>query len=166
MQPSNFLELVAKERTRQIIEKGYTPVHDDEHADGSIADAAACYASPHNQLRRVVHWGNHQILHRVLWPWENEYFKKDDKPRKDQLIIAASLLMAEYERIIRAEQKDSRCRGCNYLSSDEVNVDLWCSLDGMPAYEDDTRCEQYCLPPFEASENNLLLQSFMKSSTQ
>lgn len=42
MQKSNFLELVAKERTRQIVEKGYTAKHDSEHTDGALADAAEC----------------------------------------------------------------------------------------------------------------------------
>lgn len=149
---SNFLELVAKERTRQIVEKGYTAEHDDEHVDGEIADAAACYANTINSNDELI----------PFWPWEPEYFKKEEHDRKQQLIIAAAFINAEYDRIVRAEQKDSRCRGCNYLASKDGCT--WCALTGMPMDEDDTRCEQYCLPPFETSEDNPLLQSFNRSS--
>lgn len=145
MQKSNFLELVAKERTRQIVEKGYTSEHDDEHTDGSIADAAACYATDQTEYIDLSN----------LWPWNFEFFKKDDHDRKQQLIIAAAFINAEYDRIVREEQKDSRCRVCNYLASKDGNT--WCALTGMPMDEDDARCEQYCLPPFEASEDNPLV---------
>lgn len=37
------LQLVA-ERQRQIKAKGYAPDHDDEHANGELAAASACYA--------------------------------------------------------------------------------------------------------------------------
>lgn len=32
---------VVSERRRQIYEEGWSPEHDDEHTDGSLADAAA-----------------------------------------------------------------------------------------------------------------------------
>lgn len=159
---SNFLQLVAKERTRQIVEKGYTREHDDEHTDGSIADAAACYASTHDMLRYAQPWGQTKMVHGVVWRWSPKYFKKNEHDRKQQLIIAAAFINAEYDRIVRAEKKDSRCRGCNYLASKDGNT--WCALYGIPMDEDDTRCEQYCLPPFETSEDNPLLQSFNRSS--
>lgn len=157
----NFLELVAKERTRQIVEKGYTREHDDEHTDGSLADAGACYAANNDNLWAFGEYGQTGL--KEVWPWDYEFFKKEEHDRKQQLIIAAALINAEYDRIVRQEQKDSRCRGCNYLASKDGNT--WCALDGMPMDEDDTRCEQYCLPLFETSEDNPLLQSFMKSST-
>lgn len=147
---SNFLELVAKERTRQIVEKGHTAEHDDEHMDGALADAAACYAE------------NEKTCARRIWPFGSAFFNKDKYDRKQQLIIAAAFINAEYDRIVRAEQKDSRCRGCNYLASKDGCT--WCALTGMPMDEDDIRCEQYCLPPFEASEDNPLLKSFNRSS--
>lgn len=164
MHKSNFLDLVAKERTRQIVEKGYSPEHDDEHTDGEIADAAACYASENKMLYgddySVLFHGGPSL--KGLWPWDEQYFKKEDHDRKQQLIIAAAFINAEYDRIVRAEQKDSRCRGCNYLLSKDANA--WCALTGMSMDEYDTRCEQYCLPPFETSEVNPLLTSFNRSS--
>lgn len=157
---SNFLELVAKERTRQIVEKGYTREHDDEHTDGSIADAAACYAATVNVFK--IKTDAEIFPMKILYPWHLKYFKKEEHNRKQQLIIAAALINAEYDRIEREEQKDSRCRGCNYLASKDGNT--WCAISGMPMDEDDTRCEQYCLPPFETSEDNPLLKSFMRNS--
>lgn len=159
---SNFLELVAKERTRQIVEKGYTAEHDDEHVDGEIADAAACYANSNGSIYRFSHANSKHFPLINVWPWDFQYFKKEEHDRKQQLIISAAFINAEYDRIVRAEQKDSRCRGCNYLASKDGNT--WCALDGIPMDEDDTRCEQYCLPPFQASEDNPLLQSFNRSS--
>ena len=33
---------VVGERTRQILDEGWTPEHDDAHTDGQLAQAAAC----------------------------------------------------------------------------------------------------------------------------
>jgi hypothetical protein len=35
---------VLAERQRQVSAEGWTPDHDDEHRDGAMAIAAACYA--------------------------------------------------------------------------------------------------------------------------
>lgn len=37
------IDEIAAERRRQIAVEGWTPEHDDGHADGEIAEAAACY---------------------------------------------------------------------------------------------------------------------------
>lgn len=91
---SNFLELVREERQKQINKHGYTPEHDDDHVDGEIADAAACYANTINSNDELI----------PFWPWEHEYFKKEEHDRKQQLIIACAMLMAEYERLERLEK--------------------------------------------------------------
>ncbi len=36
---------VLAERQRQVEKEGWTPGHDDEHTDGSLAFAAACYTA-------------------------------------------------------------------------------------------------------------------------
>ncbi|TDA64305.1 hypothetical protein E0765_06205 [Sulfuricurvum sp. IAE1] len=160
MHRSNFLELVAKERTRQIVEKGYTREHDDEHTDGSLADAGACYGA----TVPVYKLGGETFPVRTLYPWCPVFDSRQKHDRKTNLIIGAAFFMAEYDRIVREEQKDTRCRGCNYLLSDEVGVDTWCALTGMPMYDDSSRCDQYCPTPFETSEDNPLLKSFNRSS--
>jgi len=160
----NFLELVAKERARQINDEGYKREHDDEHTDGSLADAAACYAAT-----KTLYFATQQNRcvpksFFYLYPWEPKYFKKDKHPRKKQLIISAALLMAEYDRLEREEKKGTRCRGCYSLKG--IKPDIWCGEFGIPMNEDDTRCESYNLPPFEASEDNPLFMSFMRSSRE
>ena len=39
------IELIGKERTRQIEEEGWTAEHDANHINGELAMAAACYAA-------------------------------------------------------------------------------------------------------------------------
>jgi hypothetical protein len=156
----NFLELVAKERARQINDEGYKREHDDEHKDGSLADAAAVYAATAKMIyeKPDIHY------YTEVWPWDGKWLKKDKHPRKKQLIIAAALLMAEYDRLEREEKKDTQCEGCNYLL--EKDGHTWCGLTGVTEDKYSIRCEQYQLPPFEALEDNPILKSFMKSSNQ
>jgi len=106
-----FLELVKAERLKQINKHGYTPEHDDEHTDGSIADAAACYAATTDPYEKG-HFGKF----RALWRWDFNYYKKEEKTRKDQIITACSMLMAEWERLERIEEKATvnLCADCIY----------------------------------------------------
>ena len=89
---------VVAERRRQIEAKGLTPEHDDQHADGTLALAAACYALPVSE-RRSIH-GSGVSVWRVLWPWDREWWKPKDRRR--DLIRAAALIVAEIERLDRA----------------------------------------------------------------
>lgn len=70
--------------------KGYTAAHDDVHSEGSIADAAACYASPNAPLK--------------LWPWTNAPPHQQRGRRRDRLVDAAALCIAEIERIDRTSR--------------------------------------------------------------
>lgn len=110
---SGFLTLVKAERQKQINKHGYTPEHDDEHTDGSIADAGACYAANNDNLWSFGEYGQTGL--KEVWPWDYEFFKKEDHDRKQQLIIAAAFINAEYDRIVRAEQKATvhLCDDCN-----------------------------------------------------
>lgn len=111
MRRSNFLELVAKERVRQIVEKGYTPQHDDEHTDGSLADAGAAYGAQKEpfifldeEIRKII-LKNFGYRMRTLYPWCPAFDSHEKHDRKTNLIIGAAFFMAEYERLIREEQK-------------------------------------------------------------
>ncbi|EGT4286842.1 hypothetical protein DOX45_01215 [Cronobacter malonaticus] len=82
---------ILAERQRQISAEGWTPEHDDEHSDGSLADAAACYALLANsQLAGVP----------CYWPWDAKWWKP--KNQRADLVRAAALIVAEIERIDRA----------------------------------------------------------------
>lgn len=89
---------VMAERRRQMMVEGWTAKHDDEHGDGAMAVAAACYAlasEPAMQLAKVDFT--------ELWKWTGwaqRWWKPKDKRRN--LIRAAALLLAEIERMDRA----------------------------------------------------------------
>jgi len=102
---------VVRERRRQIAEEGWTPEHDDEHADGQLAQAAATYAAaaaldgPDASVMQDSGAGGtpHHIL--AMWPWDMEWWKPKDRRRN--LERAGALILAELERDIRAKQKDA-----------------------------------------------------------
>ena len=99
---------IRMERLRQKTQEGWTHEHDDEHTDGSLAQAAACYAA-HAGGRRDYeqHFDPHpesrgSILMPRGWPasWDWCWWKPKD-PRRN-LIRAAALIVAEIERLDRA----------------------------------------------------------------
>lgn len=85
---------VLGERTRQMSQEGWTLAHDDSHTDGEMALAAACYASEVHPDPDVPP---------ADWPWDDEWWKPKDRRRN--LVRAAALLVAEIERLDRAEAK-------------------------------------------------------------
>jgi len=84
---------VLAERERQKSAEGWTPEHDDEHDDGSLAQAAACYLL--NAQSIPFSCGNSTI-----WPWAREWWKPKDRRR--DLVRAGALILAEIERLDRA----------------------------------------------------------------
>lgn len=80
------IDLITAERKRQIDAEGWTPEHDDAHADGALADAAACYAMG----RRTA-----------LWPWSTDWWKPSPDDRVRDLVKAGALIVAEIERLQR-----------------------------------------------------------------
>ena len=89
---SKALEDIAAERQRQISAEGWTPEHDDEHDDGELAMAAACYAE-------ASVFGNAMEQCPSSWPWSPEWWKPSD-PRRN-LVKAGALIVAEIERLDR-----------------------------------------------------------------
>ena len=88
---------VAAERRRQIETEGWTPEHDDEHAEG-LACAAACYAAG---SRRLMIEGDMADIE--VWPWDESWWKPTT-PRRD-LVKAGALILAEIERLDRAAER-------------------------------------------------------------
>jgi hypothetical protein len=91
---TNAARDVLAERARQISVEGWTPQHDDQHAGGSMAFAAAAYA---------VHANAGQRVSSPLWNWtgwSRDWWKPKDA--RSDLIRAAALLLAEIERLDRA----------------------------------------------------------------
>jgi hypothetical protein len=89
---SQALDDVAAERERQKTIEGFTEAHDDAHAKGEMAAAAACYAF--QSVRRYVAPAPFD------WPWEVQSWKPKDRRRN--LVLAGALIIAEIERLDRA----------------------------------------------------------------
>lgn len=90
------IDEIADERKRQIEVEGWTPEHDDkEHRGAGMAVAASCYALS----------AAGKSNSRSQWPWSLSWWKPKDRRR--DLIRAGALIVAEIERIDRANQKDA-----------------------------------------------------------
>lgn len=84
---------VLAERRRQVEELGWTAHHDDEHANGELATAAAAYADPAPAMYR-----DPRIIAPLRFPPGWDYKPKD---YRTNLVRAAALLVAEIERVDR-----------------------------------------------------------------
>lgn len=94
---------VAAERRRQIVQEGWTPEHDDrEHCAGDLAEAGAAYA---DAAGKALFYNLPDISAAPFepWPWEREWWKAS-APRR-ALVKAAALIIAEIDRIDRAEAR-------------------------------------------------------------
>lgn len=94
---------VLAERARQISGEGFTPEGDDAQADGALARAAGCYAiGPQFIMTHPMGDGAGNILDvPVNWPWAPGWWKP--RSRREDLVRAGALILAEIERIDRAE---------------------------------------------------------------
>lgn len=95
---------VLMERQRQISAEGWSTAHDDHHVLGELGLAAALYALPYESgmLEQDDFIGLRMLLE-LSFGW-------DLKPEPDQrkrLVKAAALILAEIERLDRAEAKDA-----------------------------------------------------------
>lgn len=89
------------ERVRQIEAEGWTTEHDDSHEHGEMARAAAAYCLGQHELMGRVQDGKRFLPWRsMIWPWSKEWWKP--KTRREDLIRAAALIIAEIERLDRA----------------------------------------------------------------
>ena len=95
------LHLFAAERWRQTQVEGYAPERDDGYEKGELAAAAACYAAP---MRWVTgHDATRDVWIPKGWPWAYEHWKPTPDDRLREVVKAGALLLAEAERLIRAD---------------------------------------------------------------
>lgn len=90
------------ERYRQIEVEDFDASHDDMATKGQLATAAACYAFQAGARGRNFPNDPEPI---GIWPWDREWSKPAD-PRRN-LLKAAALIIAEIERIDRADARAS-----------------------------------------------------------
>lgn len=99
---------IAAERQRQVEDEGWTPEHDDQHDNNQLALAAACYAIGATGISRGISDLEHGVeatLSARLWPWSMDWWKPKDRRR--DLIRAAALIVAEIERLDRADSTEA-----------------------------------------------------------
>ena len=108
---SNAAFDVLKERERQISSEGWSLEHDDDHTDGSLADAAACYAATTRPFKAEEFAGvgyKPYTSYSDLWPmsWDDHWWKQKGNRRRN-LVKAAALILAEIERLDRSKSNGS-----------------------------------------------------------
>ena len=105
---------VLDERRRQRHDEGWTDEHDDEHEEGALAQAGACYALHGTKgfgsyIRMIcdghVRGASHKGTAPRWWPWNFDWWKPKDRRR--DLVRAAALLIAEIERLDRLELRQA-----------------------------------------------------------
>lgn len=96
MSMSSTLTEIMRERVRQIEDEGWDEKHDDQHAEGELAAAAACYAAP---FEIIGVERDPPARYFEAWPWDLEWWKP--KERRRDLVRAAALIVAEIERLDR-----------------------------------------------------------------
>lgn len=98
---------VLAERQRQIKVEGWTASHDDlEHVPGLLSSAAVCYAlNASTWLRNPnasrADYAGMSPINWTNWPWEEKWWKPKNERR--DLVRAAALILAEIERLDRAQ---------------------------------------------------------------
>jgi hypothetical protein len=103
---------VLRERERQFYEERWTDEHDDQHDKGQLAFAGAAYAlAAAIQAELVGHGKDPKFAATAAglakapawWPFSTSWWKPKDRRR--DLVRAAALIIAEIERLDRAEAK-------------------------------------------------------------
>lgn len=89
------VELIAAERARQMTFEGWTPAHDDGHANGELVVSAVRYAL-YDTTRRKTYAAAARA-----WRWSSCWWKPKDPIRN--LVRAGALIAAEIDRRQRAE---------------------------------------------------------------
>ena len=91
------IELIAEERARQINVEGWTPEHDDEHADSELGFAACYYAMP-----CLIRVDGVTVTPLDLYPgtWSADGAKRGSD-RVRNLVKAGALIAAEIDRLQR-----------------------------------------------------------------
>lgn len=104
------IELIKKERERQISEENYTEYHDSSHHSGELVQAGICYALVTDECNGGrdpfgIDFHQHNYYDKIileLFP-DDWNFKPSDSIRN--LTKAGALIAAEIDRLIRLEGK-------------------------------------------------------------
>lgn len=94
---------IAAERQRQIVQEGFDQDHDNtKEGAGQMALAAACYAASAAGVGVVFEEGDPRNGPQELWPWSEDWDKREKHSKIRQLEIAGALIAAELDRLRNA----------------------------------------------------------------
>ena len=96
------IELIAKERERQIEKEGWTKEHDAKHHENDLAVAASAYAMP-DGARTFMHTCDNVYLP-IFWPFDAKWWKPTPDDRVKELVKAGALIAAEIDRILAQQE--------------------------------------------------------------
>lgn len=122
---------VIDERRRQLLGEGFAPEKDDEYRTGELTRAALSYSTRAAVWLKMRGSGHDEVdIERMAsaaavpstWPWSRRWWKPHGLRRC--LVIAAALLLAEIERLDRAEAERLRLAAGKALDA--------CFEDGEP----------------------------------
>lgn len=105
---TNAAESVLASRDRQTLAYGRTSDHDDKYVNGELAAMACFYAMPPDRREWLTNDAFDTFTERLI-P-ENWVFKYRDDRRRE-LVKAGALLLAEIERLDRAEERAKAAKG-------------------------------------------------------
>lgn len=91
---SKATDMIAVERNRQVIEKGYDANHDRDHVEALIL-AAESYLFNNDGLAKK----SDSKLPPGPWPWAEEFWKPTGDPKLD-LVKAAALIAAAIDSLL------------------------------------------------------------------
>jgi len=108
------IELIAKERKRQINDEGWSAEHDLQHTSNELAMAAACYALDKEEVFVLKSQMGEPPEIFDPWPWFSKYYrysdnapgyikthdKRDTHDRIKKLTISGALIAAELDRLL------------------------------------------------------------------
>lgn len=96
MRTKKAIDAMTIARARQVVNHGFTSESDDKNIMGEMAKAAACYALG------FTHFNGASV-----WPfsWSIKWWKPSNESRKRDIEKACALLIAEWERLDRIEEK-------------------------------------------------------------
>tara|TARA_R110002073_G_scaffold76548_1_gene185821 strand:+ start:3756 stop:4418 length:663 start_codon:yes stop_codon:yes gene_type:complete len=124
---------IVNERYRQIEDEGWDTAHDDAHSGGELAIAAACYALEPGKETEGFYNNLGGGGTPYFWPWDPAWWKP--KSRREDLVRAGALIIAEIERLDRRDtpKTEAALRGDTGGILDEAELEAGASgADGPP----------------------------------
>lgn len=98
------VEKIAAERARQVSFHGYTPDHDDTHANGELSSAAIAYLE---EAFQMIYAGDDvpDSDPPFSWPFEDSSWNPSVGPIRN-LVKAGALIVAQIEMLERLQEAE------------------------------------------------------------